>query len=159
MKFSAQEEYGLRCLMAIAHQGSLTIPELSKLEGLSQPHVAKLLSVLRKVDFVKSTRGQTGGYVLSREPGSIVIGDVMSALGGRLYESGFCDRYAGIQAECAHTVGCSLRELWSKVQSAVDQVVNQVTLKDMMANSEESAPTLRLQSAPRKASMDPVAPR
>jgi len=50
MKFSAQEEYGLRCLLRIAYSKSpngITIPEISEIEKLSQANVAKLLRILR----------------------------------------------------------------------------------------------------------------
>ena len=63
MKFSAQEEYGLRCLLQLGRQaekGSMTIPEISSAEGLSGPYVAKLMRVLRQGGFVQSTRGQVG---------------------------------------------------------------------------------------------------
>ncbi|ARU39689.1 hypothetical protein CCB80_00435 [Armatimonadetes bacterium Uphvl-Ar1] len=63
MKFSAQEEYGLRCLIALARKGvgqSMTIPEISDQEGLTSSHVAKILAILRRSGFVASTRGQSG---------------------------------------------------------------------------------------------------
>ena len=65
MKLSAQEEYGLRCLLQMASRGneaSLSIPEISRAEGLSVPNVAKLMRLLRIAGFVKSVRGQSGGY-------------------------------------------------------------------------------------------------
>ena len=49
MKLSSQEEYGLRCLLQVARSGeSLTIAELSRLEGISSPNVAKILRILRR---------------------------------------------------------------------------------------------------------------
>jgi len=137
MKFSAQEEYGLRCLLAIAREGSLTIPEIGKLEALSQPHVAKLLSILRKAQFIKSSRGQLGGYSLAAPPERIVIGEVLACLGGKLVDQGFCDRHAGLQDLCTHTVKCSVRSLWNRIQRAVDDVVNDVTLRDLMNQEPE----------------------
>ena len=81
MKFSAQEEYGLRCLLQIARsQESMTIPEIAKIEGLSQTHVAKLLMILRKEGFITSTRGQAGGYALAKSPSEINVGQVLESL-------------------------------------------------------------------------------
>jgi Rrf2 family protein len=136
MKFSAQEEYGLRCLLQIARAEedvSLTIPEISKLEGLSQTHVAKLLMILRKEGFVNSTRGQAGGYTLSRAPNTIYVGDVLAALGGRLYDDEFCHRHSGHSSVCTHDVDCGVRSLWQLIQEAVDGVVARMTLADMLA--------------------------
>ncbi|MCC6685635.1 MAG: Rrf2 family transcriptional regulator [Fimbriimonadaceae bacterium] len=135
MKFSSQEEYGLRCLAAIARRGvggSMTIPELAQSEGLSQPHVGKLMSVLRSAGFVSSTRGQVGGYSLNRKPTEIALGDVLAALGGRLYTEGFCERHSGVLDRCIHESDCNLRSMWGRVQEAVDGVVGQMTLQALL---------------------------
>jgi Rrf2 family protein len=69
MKLSANEEYVLRCLVRIGYAGkagSLTIPEMSRAEGVSPAYAAKILRVLRKGGFVKAERGEEGGYTLAR---------------------------------------------------------------------------------------------
>ena len=140
MKLSANEEYGLRCLVRIGYAGeggSLTIPEISQAEGVSPAYAAKILRVLRKRGFVKAARGKDGGYTLARPAGSILIGEVMDALGGRIFESNFCDSHAGQAAICTRSVDCSVRSLWRGVQVAVDQVLNKVTLRDLLQNEEE----------------------
>ena len=71
----------------------LTIPEISQAEGVSPAYAAKILRVLRKGGFVKAARGKDGGYTLARPADQIVIGDVMDLLGGRLFESSFCDSH------------------------------------------------------------------
>ncbi len=139
MKFSAQEEYGLRCLLRIAKESpddGLTIPEISAAEGLTQANVAKLLRILRMGGFIDSSRGQTGGYKLAKKPEEILIAPVLSALGGRLFESSFCFDHSGVDSICTHSIDCSVRSLWRAVQNAVDAVTMKLTLRDMM-NSEE----------------------
>jgi Rrf2 family protein len=149
MKFSAQEEYGLRCLLQLARSGqSMTIPEISKVEGMSSTHVAKLLMILRKEGFIVSTRGQSGGYVLAKKPEEIVVGHVLEALGGKLYDGEFCNRHAGQLSICTHAVDCSVRSLWQVVQTAVDNVVNRMTLADLM--TEKETPNVRFESLPRR---------
>jgi Rrf2 family protein len=139
MKFSAQEEYGLRCLIQIARlpsEGSMTIPEISRIEGLTQPHVAKLMMILRKEGFIKSTRGQSGGYALARPSDKIILGDVLAALGGKLYDSEFCGKHTGSHSICTHAIDCTVRSLWQVVQTAVDNVVYKITLADLMIQAE-----------------------
>jgi Rrf2 family protein len=140
MKFTAQEEYGLRCLLQIGRQGaggSLTIPEIAAADGLSIPYVAKLMRLLRRGGFVKSTRGQTGGYTLARPPEKIITGEVLSALGGRFFETEFCERYPGSGDICTHTIDCSIRSLWAAVQQGVDQVLGKTTLQDLLHSEQE----------------------
>ena len=150
MKFSAQEEFGLRCLISIAREGEegfLTILQISEREGLSGSHVAKLLSILRKHGFVKSVRGQQGGYRMARPPQAILVRDVLEALGGRLYDSGFCLRHAGLGESCVHETDCTLRPLWGTVQNAVDRVIAMITLQDLLDGKVDS-PNAVMQGLP-----------
>ena len=141
MKLSANEEYGLRCLVRLGYAGydgqSLTIPEISQAEGVSPAYAAKILRVLRKGGFVKAARGKEGGYTLARPAEEIVLGDAIGALGGKLFESDFCDSHAGQAPICTRSVDCSVRSLWRAVQVAVDQVLGKATLRDLLQNEEE----------------------
>ncbi len=140
MKFSTQEEYGLRCLLRIGKSrepNGLTIPEISQMEGLSTANVGKLLRILRLGGFIESTRGQTGGYKLARPSEEIIIGEVMAALGGRLFEADFCNDHSGVEMICTHTVDCSIRSLWRTIQSLLDGVLEKLTLKNLIGSEEE----------------------
>jgi Rrf2 family protein len=140
MKLSSQEEYGLRCLLRVGREGtagSLSISELSRAEGISEPNVAKMMRVLREGGFVRSTRGVSGGYALSRPAEEINVGQVLATLGGRLYEPSFCDSHAGIERLCTHMPDCSIRSVWRMLQQAVDQVLGKITLKDLLVSERE----------------------
>lgn len=151
MKLSAQEEYGLRCLLRVAKEypeGSITIPAISKAEELSEPHVAKLLMILRKGGFVSSIRGHAGGYTLASAPEKIVVGEVLAVLGGRLYDGHFCDRHSGTVGTCVHEGECAIEFLWSDIQSAIDQVVSKITLSDILDRvSEQQSGLIQLQTS------------
>src|ERR1035437_10169116 len=139
MKFSSQEEYGIRCLLRIAKAitpNGLTIPEISQLEGLTPSNVGKILRILRIGGFIESARGQTGGYKLARVPEDIIIGNVMSALGGKLYEDGFCSIHAGVEGICNNSIDCSIRSLWSTIQNLLDGVLSKISLKDLIGKDE-----------------------
>ena len=136
MKLSSNEEYGLRCMLRLAYEGpggSLTLPEIGQAEGVSEAYAAKIMRTLRRGGFVKSARGKIGGYTLARPASQIVIGDVIDELGGRFFESDFCDRHAGQMETCTHSgVDCSLRSLWKALQVVVDEVLRKTTLQDLM---------------------------
>jgi len=144
MKFSAQEEYGLRCLLRLAREGcelGMTIPEISLAEGISPSYVGKLMRVLRQAGLVKSSRGQIGGYNLSRHSRKIIVGEALAALGGRLFEDEFCQDHAGLELTCSRSVNCSIRSLWQAVQDVVDGVLSKTTLADLL-HSEHDTSTL-----------------
>ena len=139
MKLSAQEEYGLRCLLHLARCGenqSLTIPEISRAEGLSVPNVAKLMRLLRMGGLVQSARGQSGGYTLARPASQITIAVILDLLGGPLFGPSFCDRHAGRERFCMHAEDCSLRSLWSSIQTMLLAVLEKTTLEDLLCNEK-----------------------
>lgn len=140
MKFSTIEEYGLRCLIRIAKSDSpngLTIPELSNLEGISAANAGKILRVLRLGGFIDSTRGQTGGYKLSKQPSEIPINEVLSALGGRLFDPSFCEDFKGVETICTNSIDCSVRSLWRTIQTLMDNVLSKMSLQDLLGTEQK----------------------
>ncbi len=138
MKFSSQEEFGLRFLLRIAKSpNGLTIPEISEMEGVSIALAGKLLRLLRIGNFIESSRGQTGGYKLARPADEIIIGNVLAVLGGKLFEAGFCDDHTGAELICTHTIDCSIRSLWKTVQNLLDSVLGKTSLQDLLGTESE----------------------
>jgi Rrf2 family protein len=141
MKFSTQEEYGLRCLLRIAkfyHSGkSLTIPEISRAEGISEHNTGKILRVLRIGGFLTAERGQFGGYTLSSAPEEIKIDEVLYVLGGKLYDDSFCQSHSGDSDFCTNSIDCSVRSLWRIIQDSVNSVLKNLTLKDLLGSEHD----------------------
>lgn len=147
MKITAQEEYGLRLLIRIAScrdNDGMSIPQLSEAEGISPHYVAKLTRILRLGGFINSTPGYKGGYVLSMPANEIIINKVLKALGGSLFDQAFCGSHAGSMKFCTNSVDCSSRSLWQMIQFTVDQLLDRVTLHDLVSTEENSAKMLRL---------------
>src|SRR4030095_1024608 len=139
MKFSSQEEFGLRCLLRVEKEGGekgLTIPEISKAEGISTHNTAKILRALRLGGFLESSRGQLGGYSLSRPADEIFVGDILSFLGGKLFDEKFCSSHTGEMQICTNSIDCSIRSLWQTLQNAIDGVIKKITLKDLISTED-----------------------
>lgn len=136
MRLTAQEEYGLRCLLQMARneQGALTIREIAEREGMTGAYVGKLMRILRQAGLVESTRGQKGGYRLARPSDQINLAEVLTALGGPLYTQEFCDEHTGEMKVCVHSVDCSIRSLWSGVAFRLDRLLRGIHLRDLLCS-------------------------
>jgi Rrf2 family protein len=140
MQLSAQEEYGLRCLLRLARAGPgeiLSIPEISRAEGISMPYAAKLMRVLREGGLAASERGPAGGYHLTRSPEAITAKQAIQVLGGDFYGGEFCTRFSGHEDQCTHSIDCSIRSLWRAIQKVVDQLLSRTSLRDLMCGEQE----------------------
>jgi Rrf2 family protein len=135
MKITALEEYGLRCMLALAKRWpdkSVTMPELSEMEGLSIPYIGKLMMILKKADLVKAVRGRNGGYILSRPPDQLHLESVFNALGEPIYTSKHCERYTGDSDFCVHGNECNVRHMWQTFNTFIGDVLRNLTLADLM---------------------------
>ncbi len=148
MKITAQEEYGLRCLMRLARspEQAATLPEIATAEGLSAPYVAKLMGVLRHAGIIESTRGRSGGYRLAQPTTQIGLGSLLLVLGEPLFdEPSYCERHAGAapNGNCVHHGSCSLRALWFTLEQWIRSSLDQVTLADLLQSEGQIAELVR----------------
>lgn len=137
MKITAQEEYGLRCLLQLARapQGHLiAVKEIAAKEGLSNAYVEKLLRILGKAGLVHSVRGVRGGYVLNRPAMQISVGEVVRSLGTMPTTSHICHSFTGNKDACVHFSDCGIRSVWSGLMGYVQHFLDQTMLASLLEN-------------------------
>jgi DNA-binding IscR family transcriptional regulator len=74
--------------------------------------------------------------------------DVVTALGGRLFDASFCDRHSGLESSCLNTSDCSIRPVLHHLQAAVDHVLGELTLQSLLASEREVAGTIHPKEVP-----------
>jgi Rrf2 family protein len=142
MKITAQEEYGLRCLLQLARKhGSsepLTVREIAASEGISLAYAEKLLHRLTKTGLAESVRGVKGGFRLTREPEAVTVGDAVRALGSFLTHAAICQRYTGDESRCVHHKNCGLRPVWSTVNYHIQKLLDSLPLALLLQGEGDS---------------------
>lgn len=134
MKISAQEEYGLRCLLSVARpspNGAHSLRQIAEAEGISTAYAGKLLWILSHAGLVKSSRGPKGGYSLAMPPSEIHLSDVIKVLDHDQMDH-HCQSFAGDLAECIHTDDCTIRPVVEGLHSLVRNVLSRITLEQLM---------------------------
>ncbi len=135
MKISAQEEFGLRCLLQLAraeiHEESLTLAQIARLEGISVANAGKLMWILNKAGLVQSQRGTKGGYRLARPASDIHLNEVIRVLDNERIET-HCSSYAGVLASCVHTGDCGIRPVILELHQIVDNALSEITLSQLL---------------------------
>jgi len=141
MKVTAQEEYGVRCILQLARLYSekpVSGRQISDSEGLSLDYVSKLMMILRRANLVASIRGINGGYTLAREPQKITLGQAMRALStdeGIVLtspESQMCDHFSGHLENCVHLNACAIRPVWNVLSRYLSSMMDHITLTDLL---------------------------
>jgi Rrf2 family transcriptional regulator, cysteine metabolism repressor len=136
MKLSTKGRYGVRAMVALASSyGStpISIKTISKKENLSEYYLEQLFSPLRRANLIRSIRGAQGGYVLCKAPSEITVGDIMTVLEGPIEVADCID---GIG--CASEHDCTTKALWAKIKKSIDDVLNSITLQDIVDDYEKT---------------------
>jgi Rrf2 family transcriptional regulator, iron-sulfur cluster assembly transcription factor len=136
MKISAQEEYGLRCLLQLAllsDGDSLTLPQIASREGISVANAGKLLWLLNKAGFVSATRGTKGGYSLARPAGEIRLNEVIKVLDADVLNK-HCESYTGVLESCVHKGDCGIRPVIVGLHEIVENALSQITLAQLIGS-------------------------
>lgn len=140
MKITAQEEYGLRCLLQLAkpdHEGVLTVGEIARREGISGAYAEKLLRLLNKAGLTQSVRGTNGGYALRKPVSEITLGNVVRALGRVPSTAEICERYTGNQATCVHADECGIRSVWAGLTQYIQHFLDDTPLSLLMRKESD----------------------
>ena len=136
MKISAQEEYGLRCLVQLAALPageSLTLPQIAAGEGISTANAGKLMWLLNKAGFVHSIRGTKGGYSLARPASEIHLSEIIKVLDEDVLST-HCESYTGVLDSCVHKGGCGIRPVIVGLHEIVENALSQITLAQMVGD-------------------------
>ena len=136
MKISAQEEYGLRCLVQLATIGagdSLTLPQIATREGISTANAGKLMWLLNKAGFVHSTRGTKGGYQLARPASEIRLSEIIKVLDDEVIST-HCESYTGVLDSCVHKGDCGIRPVIVGLHEIVENALSQITLAQLVGS-------------------------
>lgn len=154
MKISAQEEYGLRCLVQLAtlRAGeSLTLNQIAEREGVSQANAGKLMWLLNKAGFVQAMRGTKGGYQLSRPSGEIYLNEVIKILDADEINN-HCEGYKGILEMCIHKGDCGIRPVIVGLHQIVNEALSNITLAQLVGEERKVKETFQqIQRLERKA--------
>src|SRR3954470_5757877 len=145
MKVSAQEEYGLRCLLQLALSArvgeSLTLGQIAEREGISVANAGKLLWILNKAGLVQSLRGTKGGYYLARPASEIRLNEIIRVLDADEVE-GHCKSYTGVMDVCVHTSDCGIRSVIVNLHEVVQQALSEITLAQLIGTEKGVGETL-----------------
>ncbi len=133
MRISTKGRYGLRAMIDIAlNQTGKALPlrEIAGNQGLSEKYLEHILKKLNSAGLVRSIRGPHGGYVLNLPGSEITAGMILRALEGSISPT----QCAEDHNSCEKGSECAAAYVWHKLKSAIDEVVDNITLDELCKN-------------------------
>jgi Rrf2 family protein len=146
---TAKGKYGLKALahLAALKPGETTqAVEIAKANNIPKKFLDAILGELRNAGMVYSRKGPGGGYMLARAAGEIKLGQVVRTMDGPLAPIACASRSAcQLCQDCKSVRSCAVRLTMTKVRDAISEVLDRMTIADMVAIGEGSnvAPMVR----------------
>ena len=129
LRFTKRADYGLMAIHYIAINdgfGAVSAKRIAEEFAIPPELMAKILQRLAKQGLVVSTNGPKGGYALARRPTEITVGQVIRALEGPINIVSCLE-----DSECPQMEKCNLRRPVHKIQAAISQVLDTMSLTEL----------------------------
>ena len=139
---SKKSKYGLKALLVLADEtgrGPVQASELAERQGLPKKFLEAILLELKRHGLLQSKKGRGGGYVLSRRPGDITLGQIIRALNGPLALIPCVSQTAYMRCEeCMDEQTCGVRLVMKEVRDATAHILDNTTLAGLNARVRAS---------------------
>jgi Rrf2 family protein len=129
MKITFKGDYALKALLDLSiHYGKpQSIDDIAKRQDIPAKFLEQIMLTLKKGGFVKSVRGKKGGYLLSRDPKNITMGQAIRYIEGPV-EPIAC---VANKETCSYSARCALRDVFSDIGSSISEKVDSITFADL----------------------------
>ena len=132
MKISVKSRYALHLMLALAMQtpgSNESVKSVAEEQGISEKYLEQIIPVLVRGGLVRSVRGAKGGYHLVHDPEDYTVGMILRTVEGSIAPVSCLDDEIN---QCAHCKECVTLDLWEQVDQAISNVVDHVTLADLV---------------------------
>ena len=135
LRFTKRADYGLMAIHYIAIQGgaeagAVNAKRIAEKFSIPPELLAKILQRLAKQRLIVSQNGPKGGYILARRPMDITVGQVVRALEGPINIVECLEE----DSECPQMARCNLRRPAQKIQAAISQLLDTMSLAELVGN-------------------------
>lgn len=117
------------CELARSDESFTSLTDISRTQKVSQGYLEQIVRPLRENNLVQGKRGFGGGYRLARPADRITLGEIIKVTEGPIAPVQ-CLHDGFSHSDCPDD--CKAKFLWQRVGSAIEGVLNSITLHDLM---------------------------
>lgn len=132
MKISTKGRYALRIMIDLAANQSdepIRLRDIAERQDISVKYLEQIIALLTKAGYVRGSRGAGGGYQLKKKPGDYTVGMILRTTEGSLAPVSCVEDGENV---CQRSNSCATIMIWKKINDAVNEVVDGITLQDLV---------------------------
>ncbi len=132
MKISTRGQNAIKLMLDLATYDTgepIKLKDIAKRQGISEKYLEQIVSILQRASLVKSFKGAHGGYELQYAPEKYTVGTILRAVEGDLNPTECVGENGTV---CENVSTCVSHRLWDKLYCAINDVLESITLADML---------------------------
>ena len=134
MKLTTMSRYGTRAVFDIAYHSTglpVQVKDIAERQQIPLKYLEQIFHKLKKADFIKSERGPGGGYVLTKDPSEITVGDIIRAVKEHIDLVSCVCSSSKDGTSCPQEGQCVTKSVWQKAAQQITEYFNSVTMADL----------------------------
>ncbi|MDR2480703.1 MAG: Rrf2 family transcriptional regulator [Spirochaetaceae bacterium] len=137
MKISSRGRHGIRFLLDLAlhyNEGHVTLASIAERQNISAWHLEQVAIILRRTGFIRSIKGSSGGYSLTRRPENISLGEALRTLEGDMLITD-----PPLPGEREKKYAATVRRVvFDRLNEKISQIIDADSLASLTRNTETS---------------------
>jgi Rrf2 family protein len=138
MKLSTRGRYATRAMLDLAlhfGEGPILVRDIARRQDISERYLEQILTPLRVAGLVRVMRGARGGFTLAKPPSATRLIDIIQVMEGSTAPVECVDD----PLVCPRSDSCVTRGVWAEVKKVTDELLESVTLHDLVERHKASA--------------------
>ena len=132
MKISTKGRYALRIMIDLARhdEGSyIRLKDIAERQNITLKYMEQIMPLLTKAGYVRSYRGNNGGYMLARKPEEYTVGDILRTTEGSMAPIACIEDQPN---RCPRCEECTTLPFWEGLWKVINEYTDRYTLADIM---------------------------
>ena len=137
MRVSTKGRYALRIMVDLAEHNTgeyIRLKDISERQGITLKYMEQIMPLLIRAGYVRSYRGNSGGYMLARRPEDYTAGDILRVTEGSLAPIACIEDDPNV---CERREDCTTVIFWEGLWKVINEYVDSITLADLVGTRVE----------------------
>lgn len=139
MRISTKGRYALRLMLDLAMHNTgefISLKDISERQDITVKYLEQIVTSLARAGYLRSQRGNNGGYRLAKAPEEYRVGDILRVMEGSLEPIACLDDDPNL---CPRSESCTTLPFWRGLSEVIRNYVDGVTLQDLKDQADNMA--------------------
>ena len=137
MKISTKGRYALRIMIDLARHDAgsyIRLKDIAERQNITLKYMEQIMPLLTKAGYVRSYRGNNGGYMLARKPEEYTVGDILRTTEGSMAPIACIEDRPN---RCPRCEECTTLPFWEGLWKVINEYTDRYTLADLMEDKDK----------------------